>query len=120
MTRLEGGLYCYPGCHQPLRYGHPASQLSKPLVEFGNVSSPRVCLPAPPTGSPVSSSPRAGPAWRGLVPITAILWRESVSNQSVANEHRKGEKILQKFQVGSDIWLSWRCQTSWSKVTQIF
>ena len=73
MTRLEGGLYHYPGSRQPLRCGHPASQLSKGLAEFGNVHSPRVCSAAPPAGSPVSSSsPPARPAWRGLVPITAV------------------------------------------------
>lgn len=72
MTRQEGGLYLYPGSRQPLRCGHPASQLSKARAEFGNVHSPRVCSAAPPAGSPISSSPPARPAWRDLVPITDV------------------------------------------------
>lgn len=37
MMGLEGSLYCCPGCHQPLRIGRSARQLSKALVGFGDV-----------------------------------------------------------------------------------
>ena len=73
MTRREGGLYCCPGCHQPLRCGHPARQLSQALVGFGDVCCQRVYSAAPPTLHPISSFPPSRPALGGdLVPITAI------------------------------------------------
>ena len=100
MTRLEGGLYCYPGCHQVATL--PAC--SQKLLSLGTFTlqecAQQLPLPAAPSLPPLLAlleGPGSHHSQRGST------WRESIPYQSVTNEHRKGEKILEKFQVGSDI-----------------